>query len=267
MLLKTFQAMPEEWEALFTAFMLPFIGIKGAKRSFYRFVLLLKSNSGIMINSINVIIADNQYLITTSLKTIFQEEKQYLVKQVVTNKSDLLEALKTELASMLIIDFAQIDFDSFSDLKDIKKEYPCLNIFVLTNSVNKTELAELNNIGINNIIFKTADKDELFTALEATAKGKKYFSDDILEMLLESSERKNTPSEPEKQLTCSEIEIVRLIADGYTTKEIALRKNISFHTVMSHRKNIFRKLGVNSASEVVMYAVKAGMIGTIEYHI
>jgi DNA-binding NarL/FixJ family response regulator len=186
---------------------------------------------------------------------------------VVTNKCDLLKALKTELASMLIVDFAQIDFDSFFDLKKIKKDYPCLSILVLTNSVSKNELIELNNMGIHNIIFKTADKDELFSALEATTKGKKYYSEDILEMLFELSNRKNIINETDRQLTCSEIEIVRLIADGYTTKEIALHKHISFHTVMSHRKNIFRKPGVNSVSELLMYAIKAGMIDTIEYHI
>jgi DNA-binding NarL/FixJ family response regulator len=216
---------------------------------------------------LNIIIADNQYLITRSLKTIFQEEKRYLVSQIVSNKIDLLEALKTELASMLIVDFAQIDFDSFCDLKIIKKEYPCLSILVLTNSVSKKELIELNNIGIHNIILKTADKDELFSALIATAKGKKYYSEDILEMLFELNDRRNIPTEHDKQLTCSEIEIVRLIAEGYTTKEIALRKHISFHTVMSHRKNIFRKLGVNSASELLMHAIKSGIIDAIEYHI
>jgi len=220
-----------------------------------------------MVNPINVIIADNQYLITTSLKTIFQDEKLYLVNEVATNKNDLLKALETKLASILIVDFAQIDFDNLSDLKKIKKEYPCLSILVLTNSVSKNELIELNNIGIYNIIFKTADKDEIYSALEATTKGKKYYSEDILEMLFELNDRRNMPNETDKQLTCSEIEIVRLIADGYTTKEIALRKHISFHTVMSHRKNIFRKLGVNSVSELVMHAVKAGMIDSIEYNI
>ena len=68
-------------------------------------------------------------------------------------------------------------------------------------------------------------------------------------------------------LTPSEIEIVRLIADGLTTKEIAVRKNISFHTVMTHRKNIFRKLDVNNTSELIKYAMKANIIGDIEYYI
>jgi DNA-binding CsgD family transcriptional regulator len=78
---------------------------------------------------------------------------------------------------------------------------------------------------------------------------------------------KKFSSEETGQLTASEIEIVRLVAEGLTTKEIAIRKHISFHTVATHRKNIFRKLGVTNASELLMYAIKAGIIDTIEYHI
>jgi DNA-binding NarL/FixJ family response regulator len=126
---------------------------------------------------------------------------------------------------------------------------------------------ELNNIGIHNIIFKTADQEEILAALEATVKAKKFYSENVLKILFEFQERKKTSENIDEQLTCSEVGIIKLIADGYTTKEIASRKNISFHTVMSHRKNIFRKLGVNNISELLMHSVKSGLIGTIEYHI
>jgi DNA-binding CsgD family transcriptional regulator len=88
----------------------------------------------------------------------------------------------------------------------------------------------------------------------------------LLDILLEVDQKKNSIEET-GQLTISEIEIVRLISEGLTTKEIALRKFISFHTVISHRKNIFRKLGVTSISELIMYSIKAGWINTIEYYI
>ena len=214
-----------------------------------------------------VIIADTQFLITRSLEIVLQEENQYDVNRVVTNKKDLLKALRTEIVSILIIDYSQLDFEGIDDLKKIKKEYPCLSILILTNSVSKSELMELNSIGIHNIIFKTADHEEILTALDATVKAKKYYSESILGILFEFHERKKTMEDTDIHLTCSEIEIVRLIAEGYTTKEIASRKNISFHTVMSHRKNIFRKLGVNNISELLMHSVKSGLIGTIEYNI
>ena len=215
---------------------------------------------------VQVLIADSQFLITESLKIILQTEGYYKVINVVAEKSDLIKALKQDPISLLIIDHSQIDLTGIFELKEIKTLFPVLKVLVITNILSKAELHELNSAGISDIILKTAGKEELFEALDATLKGKKYYSNELLELLFEDYERKNSGDE-NGQLTVSEIEIVRLISDGLTTKEIAARKFISFHTVISHRKNIFRKLGVSSVSELIMSAIKAGWINTIEYHI
>ena len=69
------------------------------------------------------------------------------------------------------------------------------------------------------------------------------------------------------ELTATETEIVRLITQGFTTKEIADKRNLSFHTVITHRKNIFRKLNINSTSELMIYAMRSGIIDSLEYYI
>jgi DNA-binding NarL/FixJ family response regulator len=166
----------------------------------------------------------------------------------------------------LIIDHSLIDIGSISELKDINLKFTNLKILVLSNVISKVDLHELNSAGIQNIILKTADKEELFEAIDYTLKGKKYYSNELLDLLFEANEKKN-PGDETSQLTISEIEIVRLISEGLTTKEIASRKFISFHTVISHRKNIFRKLGVTSVSELIMYSIKAGWVNIIEYNI
>jgi DNA-binding NarL/FixJ family response regulator len=168
--------------------------------------------------------------------------------------------------NLLITDFATIDYDGIDDLKNIKEKNPQLSVLILTNSITKSEFNALTRIGIKNIIYKLADKEEIFSAIEATLKSKKFYSDEILDLLLENNENKYVPEDP-KYLTSSEIEIVKLIADGLTTKEIASRKNISHHTVNTHRKNIFRKVEVSNASELIMHAIKAGWINNIEYYI
>src|SRR5450759_357368 len=215
---------------------------------------------------IQVLIADSQFLITESLKFILQSEGRFNVNKVVTEKSELIKALKTENISLLILDHLMIDISGISELKEIKISFPHLKMLVISNSIYKADLHELNSAGINDIILKTADKEELIEAIDSTLKGKKYYSNELLDLLFEVNEKKS-PIEGIGQLTISEIEIVRLISDGLTTKEIASRKFISFHTVITHRKNIFRKLGVTSISELIMYSIKAGWIDTIEYHI
>ena len=144
--------------------------------------------------------------------------------------------------------------------------FPDVKLLILSNGLSKTELHELNLIGITNIVLKTAGKEELFEALNSTLKGKKFYSNELLDLLFDIPEKK-IPSDPPVQLTNSELEIVKLISEGLTTKEIASQKFISFHTVISHRKNIFRKLGVTSVSELIMYSIKAGWINIIEYYI
>lgn len=215
---------------------------------------------------VRVVIADSQFLITESLKIILQADGHFIVNKVVTEKIEVIKTLKLENASILIVDPVLIDFASLSELKEIRSSFPDLKLLVITNSVSKIELHDLNNLGIINIILKTAEKEEIFEALNATLNGKKYYSNELLDILFEVDSRKNTGEET-GLLTTSELEIVRLISEGLTTKEIASRKFISFHTVITHRKNIFRKLGVSSVSELIIYAIKAGWINNIEYYI
>lgn len=213
-----------------------------------------------------VLIADSQYLVTESLKQLLHVDGRFVVNKVVTEKSDLIETLKLNNTSLLIIDPSLVDIAGFSELKEIKSNFPNLKLLIITNSVTRKELHEFNTIGINNIILKNEGKDEIIEGLNASLNGKKHYSNELLDLLFESNEKKFLGEET-GQLTNSELEIVRLIAEGLTTKEIAVRKFISFHTVISHRKNIFRKLGVTSISELIMYSIKAGWINTIEYHI
>jgi len=214
----------------------------------------------------NLIIADSQYLVTEALKSLIIADKRYFLAGVAGTQSDLYKLLENTRSGLLITDIANIDYDGMDDLKTIRQNFPQISVLILTNTISKSEFTGLTKSGIRNIIYKTADKDEIFSAIEATLKGKKFYSDEILDLYLELGENKFIPDEP-KTLTISEIEIVRMIANGLTTKEIAAKRNISNHTVSTHRKNIFKKIGVTNASELIIHAIKAGWIDNIEYYI
>lgn len=217
-------------------------------------------------NNIGVIIADSQFLIVESLKSILGSSEKFSVLGIIGTKQELSGMLMNTETAVLITDPQQMDFSGLDDLKIIKQDFPRISILILTQAVTKTEFVELRKAGINNIIFKTTGKEELFAAIEASFKGKKYYTPDLLDLVLDNSEVPQIDEES-RNLTHSEIEIVKLIASGYTTKEIATQRNVSFHTVNTHRKNIFRKLGVNNASELIMQAIKSGWIDNIEYYI
>ena len=104
----------------------------------------------------------------------------------------------------------------------------------------------------------------LIEAFNVTLEGKDYYSDEILGL---SSYHNKGEGEQPQSLTASEIEIVKLIADGLTTRKIASYKAISHHTVNTHRRNIFRKVEVSNVNELILHAIKSGWIDNIEYSI
>ncbi|MEI6846524.1 MAG: response regulator transcription factor [Chlorobiaceae bacterium] len=211
--------------------------------------------------NIALVIADTQFLTNEALRSILTPQCNAVY--TVSTKAGLLQYLKKEDISIIITDYTLFDFDSINELGEIKKQYPETRIIILSNLITCIKIKELHDIGIKNIVLKTDDRDELFNAIDTVLKGKKYYSGDVLDILL----KKEGPTENASLLTPSEIEIVRMIATGLSTKEIATKKHISFHTVVTHRKNIFRKLCISSSSELLMYAIKAGLIDNIEYHI
>ena len=217
-------------------------------------------------SSYSVVIADTQYLVVESLKSLLDADERFSVTGVVLTYRELIKILDDSNTDLLITDTTLLDYKGTEALNDLKIKYPKLALMVLTNTVSKSEFAEMNKIGIKNILYKTADREEILSAVEAACKGKKYYAEEVLDLMIELSESRSLPEEP-SNLTGSEIEIVRLIAAGMTTREIAEKRCISFHTVNTHRKNIFRKLGVTSSSELIMHAIKAGWIDNIEYFI
>ena len=213
-----------------------------------------------------IVIADSQFLVIESLVHLIEAENKYVLCGIADNRDSLIKLLHLNSPDLLITDINLIDYEGQDDLKSVMKEFKNLSILILTNQLTHSELGKLLKSGIKNISLKTDEKKDLLSSIEMAVKKKKQFSDQILDMILELSENKNTSAEP-SSLTQSETEIVKLIADGYTTKEIALKKHISFHTVMTHRKNIFRKLEINNVSELIMFAIRKGLIDYIEYNI
>ncbi len=213
-----------------------------------------------------ILIADSQFLVVESLVHLVEAENKYVLCGVAEDRYSLMRLLQKDTPDLLITDLNLIDYEGPDDLKTIKNDFKNLSILILTNQVTHEELGNLLKSGIKNISLKTDEKNDLIYSIESAVNKKKKFSDQVLDMILELSGNRTNTSGP-TGLTRSETEIVRMIADGFTTKEIALKKHISFHTVMTHRKNIFRKLGINNVSELIMFAVRKGLINNIEYFI
>jgi DNA-binding NarL/FixJ family response regulator len=113
------------------------------------------------------------------------------------------------------------------------------------------------------MVFKDGPMSEIREALQTVERHTRFLSQRVLETIITQQQEDETPS----ILTTTEMEIVKAIALGKTTKEIAAERFSSIHTVTTHRKNIFRKLGINTAHEAVKYALRAGLIDPSEFYI
>jgi len=219
------------------------------------------------MEKINIILADNQELTNYGIVSILASNYgDTLNINKVNTKDDLLESLNTIKPKILIIDFELLDITEISEIRELKKNNPETGILIVSDIKSPNVILKVIDCGINNYILKSCEADELLQAFKATIANKKYFCNEIMDIILDQKTA-HKPITDSKTLTSSEIGIVKLITQGLTTKEIAQQKNLSFHTIITHRKNIFRKLGISNTSELLMYAMRAGIIDTTEYYI
>jgi len=205
---------------------------------------------------ISIVIADRDFLIKTGLKCLLSKRTGFEVAGQANNINELKETLRFRIPDVLIIDYDQPGAFSIDDLVYIRRKYPELKTLVISNNRHKHDIVSSIEFGVLSYLLKECGEEEIFDAIIATANGEKFFCGQIVENILG-----RMPETCEGlSLTDRELEIVKLVAEGYTTAEISKMLCRSIHTINTHRKNILNKLGLNNPSELVRYAVKRRLV-------
>ncbi len=213
----------------------------------------------------NILVWGASFLVTEGLTSLLSNTGSFEVAGIAGSWNHLINVARNQEHDVLVVDAAAPEFD-VAALKELINISNTPAVMLLLDNVTRNEFQKYSEAGIENLLLKDAPSGEIINATVSAANNRKFYSSEILEMILESIEAKQ-PDKSGSKLTPSEKEIVKLIAGGFTTKEIAAHRSVSFHTVNTHRKNIFRKLEVSNASELTMKAIKAGWIDNIEYYI
>lgn len=208
---------------------------------------------------ISILLADSQYLIRYGLMSLLSEVDNFEVIGDVSDEAELMEELGKQNPQVVILDYNQPDYFSTDTVVKIKKVSPNTNILIISGDTQKYGIYQVLEYGINSYLTKNCGEEEIIDAVKATAKGEKFFCNNVLNHILEKSFPKEDDCSP-TPLSPREIEVVRLVASGMIAKEIASELNLSTHTIYTHRKNIMKKLNINSASELVLYAVNNGIV-------
>lgn len=205
----------------------------------------------------NIVIADRDFLIKTGLKCLLSKKEGITLAATATGFPELKDILRLHVPDVLIMDYDQEGAFSLDDLAVITRKYPSLKILVISNNRHKHDILTALELGVTSYLLKECAEDEIFDAIYATAKGEKFFCAKIVDNILGKHPNASCDG---LFLTERELEIVKLVAQGHTTAEISKMLCRSVHTINTHRKNILNKLGLDSPSELVLFAVKRGLI-------
>ncbi len=208
---------------------------------------------------ITIVLADAQYLTRQGLRRLLDTHAQFDVVAEASNEQELMSALMVHQPQVVILDYNALDSFSHDTITRIKQANPTTNLLVISEDNEKESIYRVLENGVNCFLTKTCDEEEIIDAIKATVKNEKFFCTKVLDYLLEKSFSKNIGCAP-TPLTPRETEIVKLVAQGLIAKEIADMLCLSTHTVYTHRKNIMKKLNLNTSSELVLYAVQNGIV-------
>lgn len=211
----------------------------------------------------NIILADNQDITRAGLLYVFE---QIGVENVVTaiDKAALLDKLRNNPCSVVILDYTLFDFSGDSELLILGERFKNAFLVLFSEELSLDFVRRMVGTSLSvSVLLKESPMSEITDCLKQALAHKRYICQRMLEMMLVPA---NT-LESKVPLTKTETEILRDIALGMTTKEIAEKRFSSFHTVNTHRKNIFRKIEVNNVHEATKYAIKSGLVDTADYYI
>ena len=208
------------------------------------------------------IIADNQELTRYALEHLISEDKEQHLFYA-WNRTALVNLLAEHTSAIVVLDYTLFDFADEDQLLIVAERFSQSQWILLSDELTPQFLRRVTYSSRQfSIVFKDGSLGEIRQALIATDRHERYICQRALEAII-SQQQEEKPD----LLTTTEVEIVRAIAQGKTTKEIAAERFSSIHTITTHRKNIFRKLNVNTAHEVTKYALRAGLIDSSEFYI
>ena len=209
------------------------------------------------------IIADNQDISKAGMMFLLSRQKDVSVLLEADNKAELIQQLRLYPQAVVILDYTLFDFAGADELIVLQERFKEDEL-----SINFLRQVLFSSMAFG-VVMKDNSKEEIMSALQCASRKQRYICNHVSNLLLSgtASSAASPATVDDHLLTQTEKNILKEIALGKTTKEIAAEKNLSFHTINSHRKNIFRKLGVNNVHEATKYAMRAGIVDLAEYYI
>jgi len=199
-------------------------------------------------------IVDDHSIVLQGLELMLRDAPDLTLAGLYPNGDQLLSALQRgETINTILMDIHMPDINGVELCKMVKRDYPSVSVIGLSMVSEMSLVRLMIKNGASGYLHKNAGKEEVLKALEKVRQGKRYFSEEINDMLIEGTSRgeKAVRKSPFPRLSRREKDVLRLIVDEHTTQEIANKLFISFGTVETHRRNILSKLGARNTAGLV----------------
>jgi two-component system response regulator NreC len=216
------------------------------------------------MDKIRVLLADDHTLIRSGIATLLQSNKDFLVVGEAADGEEAVRKTGELKPNVVVMDLSMPRLSGMEATKQIKKKYPEVSVLILTMHENEEYVYQILKSGAAGYVLKSAGKDELIAAIRAAAKGDKFFSPRISQLMAEGYVRRVDQAAAELEsgdvpLTRREREVLALVVGGMTNQQIADQLFISPRTVDTHRTNIMQKLNIHDLANLVRYAIEHGI--------
>lgn len=216
------------------------------------------------MKTVRILIADDHDLMRRGVRTLLEPHPGWEICGEATTGREAVAKAEELKPNIVILDISMPDLNGVDAAKRIKKASPDTEVLIFSAHYSDQLIREILEAGVRGYIVKSDSDRDLVIAVESLAKKKPFFTSRATEVMLTSFSDggpKQDVSEPLRdRLTTREREIVQLLAEGKSSKEVASSLNISVKTAETHRANIMRKLELHSVSELVRYAVRNQII-------
>jgi len=212
---------------------------------------------------IKLAVVDDHALFRNGLIGLLSDYKKLLVELEAENGIDFFKQLKRKnQVDVIILDLQMPEMDGFAVLKKLKISNPEIKVLVLTMHNEDEIIYELIELGAKGFLPKSAEIEEVVDAIHCIYDNDLYFNEEVSKKVIKKLAKKQKAKKTilSEALTNREKEIMKMICDEYTIKEIADKLFISDRTVDSHKKNIFEKTNTKNTAGIVMYSVRTGIV-------
>ena len=210
---------------------------------------------------ISVLIADDHAIVRAGLRALIKAEPDLELVGEAMGGCEALELTEQDKPDVLVLDLSMPDLDGIAVTRKLKEQGSATSILILTVHEDEALLREAIKTGASGYIIKHAAEAELIAAIHAVKRGDIYVHPTMIRALLnETIHPASRAEEHIEPLTPREVDVLRLIVQGYTNRQVAEELNISIRTVEGHRANLTEKLGLHSRVELLRYAREHGLI-------